>query len=83
MNFEKQAELFKVLSNPLRLKILYLLSKKPETSLSEITKESGVRKPNVSQHLAMLKYLRIVKTKRVGKQTFYSLESEEIKKLLR
>ena len=83
MNFEKQAEIFKTLSNPLRLKLLYLLSKKPNISLSDLTKESGVRKPCVSQHLAMLRYLKIVSSKRAGQQTFYSIENKEVKKLLK
>ena len=61
-SFEQQAELFKLLSNPIRLQIIDILSKK-EASLEELTETIGIRKPNTSQHLAILRYLQIVKSK--------------------
>lgn len=81
MTFEEQAELFKLLSNPIRLQIIDILSKK-EASLEELTQEIGIRKPNASQHLAILRYLRIVKSRRDGKRTLYSMATPKIIKLL-
>jgi DNA-binding transcriptional ArsR family regulator len=81
MDFEKQAELFKLLSNPIRLQIIDILSKK-ETSLDELTETIGIRKPNVSQHLAILRYLRIVKPKRDGRRIIYYLTNSSVIKLL-
>jgi DNA-binding transcriptional ArsR family regulator len=80
-NFEKQAELFKLLSNPIRLQIIDILSKK-EASLEELTETIGIRKPNTSQHLAILRYLRIVKSRRDGKRTLYNITNSRINKLL-
>ncbi|OGU60508.1 MAG: hypothetical protein A2V66_17930 [Ignavibacteria bacterium RBG_13_36_8] len=81
MNFEKQAELFKLLSNPIRLQIIDILNKN-ETSLDELTKIIGIRKPNTSQHLAVLKYTKIITSRRGGKRTFYRLVNLRLKKLL-
>lgn len=81
MDFEEQADLFKILSNPIRLQIIDILSKK-EASLEELTQALGVRKPNASQHLAILRYFRIVKSKRDGRKTLYNIANPRIKKLL-
>ena len=81
MNFDEQAELFKLLSNPIRLQIIDILSKK-ETSLEELTETIGIRKPNISQHLSILRYLRIVKSRRDGNRTLYKITNPRKKKLL-
>jgi DNA-binding transcriptional ArsR family regulator len=67
-----KAELFKLLSNPIQFQIIDILSKK-ETSLEELTETIGIRKPNTSQHLALLRYLRIVESIRVGRKTIYRI----------
>jgi DNA-binding transcriptional ArsR family regulator len=81
MNFENQAELFKLLSNPIRLQIIDILSKN-EASLEELTEAIGIKKPNTSQHLAILRYLRIVNSRRDGKKALYNITDPRIYKLL-
>jgi len=70
--FDMHAELCKTLSDPKRLKILYLLGNK-EKSVSEIVKLSGFRQANVSQHLAVLRQKGVVSTKRKGKLVLYRI----------
>jgi DNA-binding transcriptional ArsR family regulator len=82
MDFKRQAELFKLLSNPIRLQIIDILSKK-ETSLDELTEAIGIRKPNTSQHLAILRYLRIVRPRREGRIIIYRITNPRINKLLK
>lgn len=82
MTFEERAELFKLLSNPIRLQIIDILSKKV-ASLEELTQKIGIRKPNASQHLAILRYFRIAKSRRDGNRALYFLTTLRIKKLLR
>jgi DNA-binding transcriptional ArsR family regulator len=82
MDFKRQAELFKLLSNPIRLQIIDILSKK-ETSLDELTEAIGIRKPNTSQHLAILRYLRIVRPRREGRRIIYRITNPRINKLLK
>ena len=81
-NYTKLAEMYGVLSNPIRLQILDLLSKK-EHSLSQLTEAVGIRKPNVSQHLLQLRLLRIVKVEKKSKEVVYSLANQEVKKYLK
>lgn len=81
MQYKEKVELFKLLGNPIRLQILDILNKK-ETSLEELTQTLGIRKPNVSQHLAILKYMRIVETRREGKRSFYNITNDRIIQLL-
>lgn len=70
--YEKSALMYRMLSNPKRLEILNIIANK-EISVSEITKILGIRKANTSQHLMVLRYLGLVKVKRVGKKSFYKI----------
>jgi len=70
--FDMHAELCKTLSDPKRLRILYLIGNK-EKSVSELVKQSGLRQANISQHLAILRQKGVVSTKRNGKLVLYRI----------
>ena len=70
--FDMHAELCKTLSDPKRLRILYLIGNK-EKSVSELVKQSGLRQANISQHLAILRQKGVVSTKRKGKLVLYRI----------
>jgi DNA-binding transcriptional ArsR family regulator len=76
--FEMQARICKALANPTRLHILYLLEKR-EWAVSDLKEELGVALPNLSQHLAVLKAVGIVETRREGKRVFCYLHIAEVK----
>ncbi|GHU53943.1 transcriptional regulator [Clostridia bacterium] len=71
------AELFKVLSDPTRLKIInaLLLS---EMCVCDIAELMNMTQPAVSHHLKMLRQMHIVKTQREGKSIFYSIKDEHV-----
>ena len=75
--FEIQANICKALSNPKRVEIVYSL-KGGEVGVSEIVKEVGLSKANVSQHLAVLRNAGIVKARRDGLNVYYSIANEKI-----
>lgn len=77
--FERNAGIYKLLANGKRLEILDLLSTR-EMTVTELVNAMNIRKANVSQHLALLRYLRFVKVKRIGKNAFYSLIDPKIAK---
>ena len=52
--YERHAEFCKMFSNPKRLRILHLL-KDGEYSVSEISEETGIAQPTVSQHLRKMR----------------------------
>ncbi len=75
-------ETFKVLSDSTRLKIVLALAKE-ELCVFDIAQLLGVTDSAISHQLRMLKTLRLVKQRKDGKMTFYSLDDEHIEDLIR
>jgi DNA-binding transcriptional ArsR family regulator len=75
--FEFQAEISKTMANPIRLAILHFL-KNGEKTVNELAELVGVSQSNVSQHLALLRQRQIVKTRKAGSSTYYSVSSPKI-----
>ncbi|HEY8417126.1 MAG TPA: metalloregulator ArsR/SmtB family transcription factor [Limnochordales bacterium] len=71
------SELFKVLSDETRTRILYLLSLQ-ELCVCDIADVMEMSLPAVSHHLRLLKAHRLVKYRREGKQVYYSLDDDHI-----
>lgn len=69
--FFKIAEIYKVLGDPTRLKILFIL-KDGEKPVKELTDFLGIRQANISKHLSILRSAGIVKAKRVKNKVIYS-----------
>lgn len=74
---EMVANRFKILSEPLRLRILQSLEsgEKSVTELTELTKTS---QPNVSKHLKILQISGIVKRRQQGNTVLYAIADESI-----
>jgi len=72
-----QAALCKVMSNPRRVRILRLLEQ-GELSVGEIVEKTGLRKAAVSQNLAPMRKLGLVKFRREGQKIFYSLRATKV-----
>lgn len=70
--FQLHAKLLKALSHPKRLEIIQLLREK-ELAVSEIQEMLDLHQGNLSQHLQILRNAGVVKTKRSGKQIYYSI----------
>ncbi len=75
--FYEHAEVCKVLANPKRLMILYLLSR-GDKKVGEIAKELGMTVANTSQHLARLREKEIVTTRKEGSFIFYTIKDRRI-----
>jgi DNA-binding transcriptional ArsR family regulator len=80
--FEAVAELFSVLSTPIRLKIISLVCNR-ERTVSELLAEIDTTQPNMSQHLATLYRTGVLSKRRQGTQMIYSLRSERVATLCR
>lgn len=76
------SELFKVLGDETRTKILYLLAHR-KLCVCDIAVILEMSLPAVSHHLRLLKALRLVKYVREGKMVYYSLDDEHILNLIR
>lgn len=76
------SEIFKVLGDETRTKILYLLAHR-KLCVCDIAAILEMSLPAVSHHLRLLKALRLVKYVRDGKMVYYSLDDEHILNLIR
>lgn len=75
--YERNARIYKMLANAKRLEILNILKENP-TNVNELARILGVPKANISQHLAILRYLKVVKVEKKGKNSVYSITNPEI-----
>lgn len=76
------SEIFKVLGDETRTKILYLLAQK-KLCVCDIAVILEMSLPAVSHHLRLLKALRLVQYERDGKMVYYSLDDDHILNLIR
>ena len=77
----EMAELFKMFGDSTRIKILSLLFE-GEKCVQEITEASGSSQSAVSHQLRLLKQARLVRSRRSGKQIFYTLADDHVKTIL-
>lgn len=68
--FDLQADILRALAHPARLQILQLL-REGERCVCEIEPVLGLRQPNISQHLAILRAADLVATRRDGLRIMY------------
>lgn len=76
------SEIFRVLGDETRCKILYLLFCE-ELCTCDLSEILGISMPAVSHHLRLLKALRLVKARPEGKHVFYSPADDHVLSLIR
>lgn len=76
------SEIFKVLGDETRTKILYLLAQQ-RLCVCDLASVLEMSLPAISHHLRLLKALRLVKYSREGKMVYYTLDDEHILNLIR
>lgn len=80
-NLRFRAQVFKALSDPVRLKILEFL-RNGEKCVCEIVPHVGISQPLVSRHLAILKRCGLVKDRQYGNRRFYSITNPAIYRVI-
>lgn len=75
------ADLFKVFGDSTRIKILFVLAEY-ELCVYHISELTGMSQSAISHQLRTLKQNKLVKSRRQGKQVFYSLDDEHVQKIL-
>ncbi len=85
MNTEQATRGYGALSNEVRLNALKLLVRAGESGLpsGEIAKKLDVPHNSLSQQLALLAAAGLVRHKRDGRQVFYTVDLDAIKKLIK
>ena len=78
--FNKLAEFFKIIGDTTRTKILFALDQN-EMCVCDIANVLGMSKSSISHQLGTLRRSGIVKCRKEGKEVFYMLDDEHIKKV--
>src|SRR6266511_5098376 len=78
---EVKANLFRVLGHPARVRILELL-RDGERSVGALQAELGLDSGGTSQHLAALRRIGLVESRREGTSVFYRVDDERVFDLL-
>ncbi len=79
---ERVASMLKAIAHPVRIAILNLLEEHGLLSVSEIYQKLGIEQSSTSHHLGILKDKGVLKSKRDGKNTYYSLKHENFAKVV-
>ncbi|GAB3213626.1 ArsR/SmtB family transcription factor [Marinactinospora thermotolerans] len=75
------AEVFRLLADATRIRIILAL-REGERSVNELAEAVGKSPTTVSQHLAKLRWGRVVATRQDGTRVFYSLRDEHVRELV-
>ncbi|SRR5579875_781137 len=71
------AEVCKLFTSPVRLKMLELLGK-GEMTVEELSRIMNISQPNASQHLSLLRKTGVVRARKEGNKVFYSLRDPRL-----
>lgn len=74
------SDVFKALGDPTRVRIIYALLQK-ELCVHDLTVVLDMAQSAISHQLRVLRNLRIVKRRKVGKTVFYSLDDSHIEQI--
>ena len=76
------ADLFKVLGDKTRIKLLPLLVAEDELCVCDIADALHMQQSAISHQLRVLRNARLVKFRKDGKEAFYSLDDDHVVKLM-
>ncbi|GJH25832.1 MULTISPECIES: metalloregulator ArsR/SmtB family transcription factor [Caballeronia] len=75
------AEMFRLMGDPSRLKIIAACLGAP-MCVSDIAAKYGMSQPLVSHHLRLLRAARVLRSERRGKQIFYEAADHHVKRVI-
>ena len=75
------ADLFKVFGDSTRLRIMYAISDE-ELSVLSIAETLGMEQSTISHQLRVLRNNKLVRARREGKQIYYNLDDDHVKKII-
>ena len=78
---EKMVGIFKAIANPVCLQIVNVLLRN-ECRVGELAKALGAKLPLTSLRLSNLKFDGLLKSRRDGNKTYYSLANNSIRKIV-
>jgi DNA-binding transcriptional ArsR family regulator len=76
------AKYFRGLGDPIRLQILALLCREGELSVGELVRRLALPQPQVSNHLACLRWCGFVEARRDGRTVYNRIADERVEAIL-
>ena len=76
------AELFKVFGDSTRIRILFVLFEGEEISVGELAETLSMTQSAISHQLKILKANKLIKSRRSGKQVYYSLADGHVRTII-
>lgn len=76
-------QLFKLLADETRLRILFFLMQQQEINVRTLCEMLGQSQPAVSHHLALLRVAGLIESRRDGKHNFYRILPRKFQDLMR
>jgi len=78
MTIDQLASQFKAFSEPVRLRILYLLLENEEVCVCDLVQSLSLTQSVVSRHLAYLKNNQLIESRREGTWVHYKIKASQI-----
>ena len=78
---EQLAHTFKAMADPTRVRILHALSL-AELAVCDLALLVGISESAVSHQLSLLRAMRIVRRRKLGRHVFYTLDDDHIRGLI-
>ncbi|MCF6243016.1 MAG: metalloregulator ArsR/SmtB family transcription factor, partial [Bacteroidales bacterium] len=75
---EAAANMLRAIAHPMRIAILSFLEHDESMTVTEIHERLGIEQSTTSHHLGILKDKGVLVSKRVGKNTYYSLKHNSL-----
>jgi ArsR family transcriptional regulator len=76
------AQLFKLLADETRLRILDMLGRRKELCVRDLWQHLGQSQPAVSHHLGLLRMAGLVETRHEGKHIYYRIDQERFEEMM-
>mgnify|MGYP001418230996 CR=1 FL=1 len=78
----QSAMLLKSIGHPIRVSIIIALGENSIMTVTQLSNYLSIDQPVMSLHLAILRKQHIIRVKKDGKQSFYSIEDITIKQIV-
>ena len=79
---ENSTETLRAIAHPIRIAMIDLLYNNGESTVTDIYRQLKIEQAIASHHLRILKDKRVVSVKRSGKNSFYSLTSDDFHEII-
>ena len=78
----KAASLLKSIGHPIRVQIIIALSRNTSMTVTDIIYYLSIDQPIISLHLGILRKSNVIKVKKDGKNSLYSIKDKSVKQII-